>query len=173
VVSPGPGNPWFRNVESWEREILKSVAQRIDTGERDELEAELLLELLRLKSRSLPRARNPKAFLRSALRNRAVDWIQEQQAEQKRTTSLDQPIDPSPDAPTLQDVLPAGGAELDSQIAFIRAWNELDPELRAMWKLLLEERGNQAAVAKRLGKHRNTVRLWLRRIQQILSRHGF
>jgi hypothetical protein len=73
----------------------------------------------------------------------------------------------------LEDVLTSPEPDNDRRLALARVFEELNPELKILWELLLEEKGNQASVARRSRKHRNTVRLWARRIEQILKRHGF
>ncbi len=62
--------------------------------------------------------------------------------------------------------------DLDSKIAYSNAWKELRREQRELLRVLDEERWNQVAAAKRLHKHRNTIRNWLEEIRQVLERHG-
>ena len=62
--------------------------------------------------------------------------------------------------------------DLDSNIAYSDAWKELRPEHRELLRVLDEEHGNQMAAARRLGKHRNTIRNWLEQIRQIFQRRG-
>ena len=58
-------------------------------------------------------------------------------------------------------------------LEFAGLWDQLNPALRHLWILLLQENGNQTRLAKRLGKHRNTIRSWLHEIERALEAHGF
>jgi DNA-directed RNA polymerase specialized sigma24 family protein len=171
VGARGRSGPW--NVEPWESDLIKATARRIRTTERDELEGTLALHTLSLKRRRLRGIRHWEAFLRKALLNKARNWVRDQQAREKRMVALDQPPEPDSERNTMADLLGADLPNEDLRIAFAHAWGELDPELRAVWTLLLEESGNQVRVARRLGRHRNTIRAWIRRIQQVLRSHGF
>jgi len=153
-------------------ELIEKVAWRFDTTERDELTAELARTLLQLKAGLGRDVRNWKAYLAKALLNRANTWV-DNQRRQRRLVPILEPDD-NPSTPSIsEEDLPAHVQPPDLPAAFAQLWRELDPELRRLWQLLLEEEGNQVAVAKRLGKHRNTVRLWVGRIHEALKRHGF
>lgn len=160
-------------IESWEVTLVKVAARCIDTRERDELEAELTRHLLRLKSNPPLDIRNWKAFLIVALRNRAGNWIRDQQAQDKRFTSSDQSSGPDDEDSTLIEILPFPEPDQDTRIAFTCAYGNLDRDLRAFWRVLLEEGGNQVKTAERLGIHRNTARARIREIQRVLLAHGF
>jgi RNA polymerase sigma factor (sigma-70 family) len=174
VVDPSGEKSWVGEIESWELGLVKAAARRIRTTDRDELESELARHLLRLKRHPPSGIRNWRAFVNKALRNKAVNWIRDQQAREERLVALDKlSEEDSSETLTLEDVLKSPEPDHDLRLAFARAWEELDPQLRSVWELLLEEKGKQVAVARRLGKHRNTVRLLIRRIQQVLQRHRF
>ena len=155
-------------VELWEVQLVRQTAQKIRTRERDDLEAELLRKLMQLKSRKLAGVDNWKAYLRTSLRNAALNYIREQPSD---LPLLDQTDESSEWSGIPSDMLVAE-ENLDLVVALGNVWTELDPELRQLWQLLLQEQGNQLAVARRLGKHRNTVRLWIKRIVRLLERHG-
>src|SRR5207249_7226729 len=74
--------------------------------------------------------------------------------------------------PLLGVILSSLEDDLDSKIAFSDAWRELRRDQRELLRVLDEERWNQVAAAKRLGKHRNTTRNWLEEIRQVFRRHG-
>jgi len=69
-------------------------------------------------------------------------------------------------------ILSSFEADLDSRIAFSDAWKELRREQRELLRVLDEEEWNQVAAAKRLGRHRNMIRLWLEEIRQVLKRQA-
>lgn len=161
-------------VEEWEFELIAHAARRARPPEQDELKAELARHLLHLKQQPAPARRVWRAFIEKALRNEARNWVRRRQALAKRTLALHQPIGGDADDPlTLEDVLKSPEADDDLRAEFARVWEKLDPELRTAWQMLAEEKGNQIQVARRLGKHRNTIRAWIRKILQILMAHGF
>jgi hypothetical protein len=150
---------------------VKRVAEAFRTTERDELEAELARRLLELKKSAPADIRNWESCTAKFLYNKAANWIRDYRANDARKADL---ADFGEDyLTTLEDILPFAEIDMDFEIAFARVWKELHPDLRLLWEVLLEERGNQAKSARRLGKHRNTVRLWVHKIKQILKRHGF
>ena len=156
-------------VQEWELELLRKVASAFDTPDRQELEAELSRKLLELKAKDLSHVRNWPAYLAKFLYNKASNWVRDMRALKKRTAD-------DPDAlPAALELNPEisldQAAEL--RLAFAEAWRSLDPKLRRVWAILVEERGNQVRVATRLGVHRNTVRLWMGKIRQILLRQDF
>jgi RNA polymerase sigma factor (sigma-70 family) len=158
-------------IEPWELELLRATAQRFRTPDREELEAELSRKLLQVKSQLLSSIRNWKAYLRTVLRNTAINFVRDRSAREEIAIG-------EPGGQTTEEPLAAGAVlssieiDPDLQIAIAEVWKELDPELRLLWELLVQEEGNQLAVAKRLGKHRNTIRLWIRKILRLLERHG-
>src|SRR5919106_3752853 len=99
-VGPSP-----LNIGHWE-DLVKQTAARIRTPERLELEAELRLHLLRIIRSRKRRVRNWKAFLATALRNKAINWARDWQHRERRTTSLDRPV------PAGGHEVPIGGSEL-------------------------------------------------------------
>lgn len=161
-------------IEPWEMALVKMTARRIRTTERDDLESELAVHLMRLKRNPSPVIQDWKALVKKALRNKAINWIRDRQAAEKRMTTLDASREEvSGETFVLQGVLRSPEPDHHLRIALGRALEELDPELRVLWDLLVQENGNQGKVAKRMGKHRNTVRHWIRSIRQVLKRHGF
>lgn len=161
-------------IEPWELELVKKVAQRFRTMERDDLESDLAGRLLDLKTHLPSGIRTWKAYLAKFLYNKAANWVRNRRADEARSTSLHESRhEEFSEALTLEDLLKFPELEHDARAAFAGLWQALDPDLRRVWELLLEERGNQAEVARRLGKHRNTVRLWIREIQRELTRHEF
>ena len=159
-------------IEEWERELIKATARRFDTTDPDELQAELALHLFRLKQRPRQGVKNWVAFLTTALGHKASNWIRNQQARRKRLISLDQPSGAYDEAGSLADMLTSPASDQDRQIALALAWNEFNPKLKLLWRVLSEEEGKLGQIAKRLGIHRNTVRGWIGKIRLILINHG-
>jgi len=159
-------------IASWELALVRAVAGRFRTAEREELEAELARRLLALKLHPPRGIRDWRRYATKFLHNKASNWIRDSRARERRAVALDKAA-AEPETFALTDHLPAPEPRHDLRIAFAHIWKELDPELRAFWQLLLEENGNQLRVARKLGKHRNTVRLWIKKIRRILVNHGF
>ena len=159
-------------LEDGEYALVRSVATRIRTTERDDLESVLAIHLLQLKARFGKTASDWRAFLGTALRNKASNWIRDRQLAESRHRPLD--IGRGEDEPE-QPIAHSHAARdppLEFNAAIRAARAELDERLRDFWDTLLELDGNQAKVARRFGIHRNTVRLWIRRIRASLERHG-
>jgi DNA-directed RNA polymerase specialized sigma24 family protein len=156
--------------------LLRAVAGRFRTTERDELEAELARRLLALKRTRPTGIRSWDRYLAKFLFNKASNWIRDQRLREQRSVGLDSKLaadDQSEQTRTLLDALASSEADIDLRLVVSDVLKELDPELRRLWELLLRENGNQLRVARILGKHRNTIRLWVQKIRQVLIRHGF
>jgi DNA-directed RNA polymerase specialized sigma24 family protein len=149
----------------WERKLAFAIARKFELQESEELQAELTRTILDLKTRPPPALRNWKAYLAKALHNRADTWTRRRRATAKKEFTL-----PDPDQETANSFASVKGDD-DLRLAFAELWRELDPDLQVFWHLLAEEQGNQAKVARRLGKHRNTIGAWIRKIQDLLARH--
>lgn len=155
--------------------LVRAIAGRFRTSERDELEAELARRLLALKSSKPKGVRSWEHYVAKFLFNKASNWVRDQRLREKKSVDLDsstQTDDALARTPNLLDVLASAEPDIDLRLALTEVLQELDPELRAFWELLVRENGNQLQVARILGKHRNTIRHWLKRIEQILMRHG-
>jgi len=160
------------NLDLWELELVRRTAARIRTFERDDLESELALHLIRVKRRHRANAHHWKAYLTSALRNKAANWIRDRQRHERFVTHLD--ASAANDEPMARaEFLGSSEAGHDLRTAFASVWDALGPELRELWQILMQEDGNQVQAARRLRKHRNTVRAQIRRIRETLRRHGF
>jgi transposase/DNA-directed RNA polymerase specialized sigma24 family protein len=140
-------------------------------AEREELEAELSCTLVLLKSQPPERIKNWRAYLAKALHNSARTWVRRNRPRANVIPIVASAEDSVTSAVT-EDVLPGHYSDADLRIAFAQLWSELGHDLRRMWTVLSEENGNQSATARRIGKHRNTVRHDVRQIQQALARHG-
>jgi RNA polymerase sigma factor (sigma-70 family) len=159
-------------VEPWELGLVRMTAARIRTTDREELVSELTLHLLHVKRKHKSRVRHWRAYLKASLHNRAVNWIRDRQRQQARAIELD--VAGGEEEPRMTaDLLGSSEPGPDARAAFGAAWEALDPNLQKLWEALIQENGNQTTVAKRLKLHRNTVRVWIRRIQNVMKAHGF
>jgi DNA-directed RNA polymerase specialized sigma24 family protein len=161
------GRPPRSDLSIWERKLAFAIARKFELHESEELQAELTRTILDLKTRPPPTLRNWKAYLAKALHNRADTWTRRRRATAKKEFTL-----PDLDQETASSFAAEKGDD-DLRLAFAELWRELDPDLQRFWHFLAEEQGNQAKVARRLGRHRNTIRAWIRKIQDLLARHQF
>ncbi len=163
-------------VEEWELKLAEKVASAFDTEEQEELTAELNRKLAELKSSPPSHIKDWKSYLAKFLYNKASNWARDSRLRSKKHLPLG-PEDHSENADeeklSLESLLPAVEENPDERVAFAEVWDEMDPQLRDLWMALEAEGGNQAKAAKRLRKHRNTVILWLKKLQELLKRHGF
>lgn len=162
-------------IEAWELDLVRKVAQAFRDCEHDELAAELASRLLELKSNPPIGIRNWRAYLAKFLYNKASNIVRNWRLRDSRSIPFDQPkeSDDDPIMSSLDTLLAHDSRPEKLRQEFSGAWESLAPELRELWEVLVEEKGRQGAAAKRLGKHRNTVALWLRQIREVLKAHGF
>lgn len=151
----------------WERQLVVVISRKFELREPEELEAELGRTVLDVKARPSSGIRDWKNYLAKALHNKANNWVRDRRGRAHRETVLPESENESSTSFAKNEADPA------SQIAFAQLWRALSPELKKVWELLEEERGNLTQVARRLRVHRNTVRLWTIKIQQILRTHGY
>lgn len=168
-----PDRDHFRaKIEPQEFELIAKVVRAFRTPERDELQAELAKRLLDLKHRAPAGIRDWNAYLAKFLYNKASNWVKSARIRERRQRSLDQP-DPQDPSERIREPPEPRETEPGAAMALAQLWEELSPELRQFWTVLLEERGNQSAATARLGMHRNTARAWRSDILKVLNRHGF
>lgn len=160
-------------VEPWELALVKKVAQTFRTDEREELEAELASKLAALKQSTPKDIRDWQRYVAKFLYNKASNWVRDYRARTRRHVSIAAPTEEQRTTDCIvEDFLPGQEWNEDLRVMLAQVWAELDPELRHLWAILVEEEGNRVAAARTLGKHRNTVRLWIRTIREVLERHG-
>ena len=160
-------------LEAWEQDLIKSVAASFGTVEREDLESELAWRLLVLKRQRPSGIRNWRAYIYRFLRNKALNWLRKSRPRERSTVSLDLRVSEGDSGDPLAERLQVPSADEDHRLALNQAISELSPELQLALRILIEENWNQSKVAKRLHKHRNTIRDWIRRIRQTLIDHGF
>ena len=147
-------------IEQWEFDLIRKVANRFETTEREDLEAELALILFRLKASRPASIQNWKSYLAKALLNKASNWIRDGRARQNRNVPLLAAGEEELGAGFItEEGVPGLEVDDDLQLALKLLSNELGPDLLRLWELLIEENGNQLAVARRLGMHRTGRRL--------------
>ena len=158
---------------------MRKVAASFRTTDRAALESDLMLHWLDLKRHTRRDIRNWNAYLKTALRNKALSWLrdrQEAEADQK-LVSLNMPLPKATiqdeEPATLEDRLKSAEPNLDFLIAVGDLLEKCDPWLCAVWKALLQTDGNQTRAARRLRVHRNTIRHSIQLIEELLKRHGF
>lgn len=162
-------------IEAWELDLVRKVAKAFRDCEQDELTAELASRLLELKSKPPTGIKNWRAYLAKFLYNKASNIVRNWRLRDSRSISFQQPEEFDDDSimGSLDALLAHDDRPEKLRQEFSGAWGSLAPELRELWEVLVEEEGCQGAAAKRLGKHRNTVALWLRQIREVLKAHGF
>lgn len=156
-------------VEAWELEMIAKVASAFRTAQKEDLKAELARRLCQLKARKPAGIRDWKRYLAKFLYNKASNIIRSWRMREIK----EQPYDVSDEIDFNNDALnwlACVGPDRETALDFERIWQNIDPELRRFWQVLLEEGGNQTSVAKRLNKHRNTIRLWIKNIRALLKR---
>jgi RNA polymerase sigma factor (sigma-70 family) len=173
VGHPKSGANFRLPIQQWELDLIRAVVKESCEREADELEAELAQTLAHLKIRIPPGIRNWKAYLREALRNKARNWFRNRRRRRRREMPILAAGDESPHGALISEESLATREAHDLRIALAQLWDKLDPGLRDLWTLLADENGNQTAVARLLGLHRNTVRRRMYRIRAALGRHGF
>jgi len=156
-----------------ELKLLREVARQFRTEEREYLETELLGKLAQLKSKPKRRVRQWKNYLWTALWNHAANFLRDRPRIHK--IHID-PVETGAEAE--QDhaagiVLPFLEPSLDRQVSFAEVWEELGPKLRRLCAMIEEKGGNKTAMARRLRKHPNTIRLWIGQVRKVLKRHGY
>jgi hypothetical protein len=161
-----------RGIEPWEFQLIAQVARRFRTTDRDDLEAGLARKLLVLKTQSLSNIRHWRAYVAKFLYNKAANWVRDERSRQRRKVDLEAGKEGTTfDLHLLETIRPFAESDTHLRIAFARLWNDLDPAMKRFWQVLAEENGNQTQVGRQRHKHRNTVRLWIRKIKQVMAKH--
>ncbi len=158
---------------SWEVLLVKRVVRSFRTRERDELEAELFARLLELKSRVPSNIQNWERYVARFLFNKATNVVRNWRAWEQRIVPAFEDLESSAGGALLIKEKEALGYEdTERRRIILETWSELGPKFRNLWLLLVEANGNRQLVSKRLGRHRNTVRLWIDYIRERLTERG-
>jgi DNA-directed RNA polymerase specialized sigma24 family protein len=154
-------------VEVWEMEVVKQVAHAYRT-DYEELEAELLGRLLELKIKHQAQARKWRAYVARSLYNAANNFVRNKNLRESKMQSLE-PDDPEDGRPALANLLAAPEESIDLRTDLARLREDLSPQLRQVWDLLIEENGNVSAVARKLGRPRKSLDYWIGKLRQLLK----
>lgn len=156
----------------WEFQLIRRIANRFGAGDPTELESTLVEHLATLLPPQ-PHVRNWKAYVRTALRRRALNWNRDRKQERLREMSLDRPLSTDDEAITVHDRLPGVEASPLTREILKRIRRELDPPLRQVCDAMIQENMNRTRAAKRLGIHRNTLGQRLRTIHERFKNREF
>lgn len=162
-------------IEQWEIEVAKSVAGSFKSfPEHEDIQAELYKHLVEIKSKKHLGIRNWKSFLAKSLYNAAYDFIRKWHVRHKNVQPLEMPEENEEGSHiSLEKILAAPDERINLKLEVSEIWKQLSPELQKLWSLMVEEEGNKASVARRLGRPRKTVEYWIMKLQTILEKHGF
>jgi transposase len=151
--------------EDWEHKQIGQIVGCYPRRFSDELAAELQFTLFEIKRDPPAGIRNWKAYVATALRNAAVDFINEQRRLEQREIAMAEPEIVRPSTPLELAI----GKERSAgrQLAEIR--RVLRPQAYRLLTRYAANR-NQSRLADEFGVHRNTIRRRLRRIWANLRR---
>lgn len=163
------------HVEDWELDLARKIAGSFKKSigdEAEELEAELFQRLLEIKHQKLEGIEKWDSYLAKSLYNAANNFLNKRNTRGDRMESLDAIVrEEEGDSPIpLENILDEPIEDVDFQIQLSTALQSLSPELKDLWKILVEEDGNTSQVAERLGRPRKTVEYWIDKLKAILKK---
>ena len=161
-------------VEKWEMDVVRSVAWSYRTSpDHEEIEAELFKHLLDLKIKRLTGIRDWRGYLARSLYNAAVSIHRKWKTRSRGVLSLSQPIGGKDGSEKpLEDLVASRREHVDLLIEVPAVIKELAPDIQELWHLLVEEQGNVASAARRLGQRPRTVRDRVAKLRAILEKRG-
>jgi hypothetical protein len=160
--------PAPERIEPWELHLIGEFAWKVERHEPEELQAELARQLLAFKY-TRPMVDDWRNYLPGFLERKFSSWRKARARRQKRLVAFDNwseedGFHESRFSAALGEPDP-GTTEIE-----LRLWREhLPAKLRRLWDILSRDRITLAAAARRLHKHPNTVRAWVRKIRQALA----
>lgn len=170
-MEPDGRTRYSPGFEDWEMAAINYAARLArEPQEQEELRAELARKVLVLRSRPRTKVTHWKAYVTTSLIHEAKRWLILQRSG-KSTVSLDADAFEDTDHLPVSMLRRLSVHEGDFGVAARQFWQDLRPEDQNLLILLEEASGNQVAVAKILGIHRNTVALWLKRIRKVWKKH--
>jgi DNA-directed RNA polymerase specialized sigma24 family protein len=146
-------------LADWEQKLAAIIAYKFERIELEELKAELYKTIIELKARPLSHVQHWEKYLAKALHNRADNWTRRRRDAARSEFVL-------AEHETLM-LSPPKEDDLDDQLGIAQFRRALGPELREVLVVLEKHNFNQAAAAKELGIHRNTLGTRIRKIRQI------
>jgi hypothetical protein len=158
-------------IEEWEIELVKQVVYAYRT-DHEELEAELLGRLLEVKIKHRARAKDWKAFIARSLYNAANNFVRNNNWRESKIQSLESEDRETPRL-ALADLLAAPEEPIDDRIDLASLREDISPQLRHLWDLLIEEHGNVSALARKLGQPRKSLDYWVGKLRQLLKDRAF
>ncbi len=155
-----------------ELELVRHTARRYGSPDHEELESALTVKLAEIYPEKTV-VDNWEAFLRTALKRTAINWLRGRKRQQARVTSFD----PAPQIGEPPVSAADLGAVLDvptvDRLALERARRALPPFLRRVWDALIAANVDQKRAAELVGVHRNTIRKAIQQIRIVLQQHDF
>lgn len=151
-------------IKAWEITLISQITSRYNINDKDELQAELYKKLLELKHKNI-KAKSWKNFLAKALYNAANDYLRKTNQHNKRYISIGSKHSNEDD-----DI---GNIVIGSNIEDIElriTLENLSPELKQLWNVLMIEDGNISKAAKRLNKPRTTINYWYKKLKDELKK---
>jgi DNA-directed RNA polymerase specialized sigma24 family protein len=109
--------------------------------------------------------------LARSLYNAANNFVRNKNLRENKMRSL-APDDVEDATPALADLLAAPEEPVDLRIDLATLRDELSPQLRQIWDLLVEEQGNVSAAARKLGRPRKSFDYWIGKLRQLLKKRG-
>jgi DNA-directed RNA polymerase specialized sigma24 family protein len=171
LAGSGGWNRSASDFEDWENDLLAWAARKAKLSDREDLWSELAIRLRVLKSDPPTGIRNRRAYIRTFLRNKALNWIRNQR--RREALSLDQPIGGDYDeAFTLGETLGTPDSNHVERIAWATALEALAPDLIAVLQEYIDANGNVSETGRRMGVHPNTIRARMNKIRRVLAAHG-
>jgi DNA-directed RNA polymerase specialized sigma24 family protein len=158
-------------VETWEIVMAKRIAGTFRARD-EELAAVLLARIAELKIKTPSRVRKWQAYLAQALYNAAKNFIRHEDVLRARFKSFELTA-PQGDRPvSLEEILRAPTDSIDLRLDLNQVRNSLSPEMRTLWELLVDHRGNISSVAKALGRPRKTVDYRVQQLRALFKKCG-
>ena len=173
--------------EGWEIAIAKKLvnAQRkqwkcLELEGFDDLLQECLTHWFFVKDKYDPaREASEKTFMARVIKNKLADLTKEKERDKRKihqkTVSLDEPVLPDEDSPTLAETLEDKNASIDVhlraclKVDLSKAVQKLNPIQRQLCRLLGEEGLNMSQASERLKTPRSTLYEEIKRIRQIFE----
>ncbi|MBI5244048.1 MAG: sigma-70 family RNA polymerase sigma factor [Elusimicrobia bacterium] len=159
-------------IEPWELDLIRSIASRYSNQvDPDDLAGELSAFLLRFKGKNVKMA-DRKAYLTKSLLRRADRIANAWKRRRDRDVSLESLVSDGDEDIRLENLLSAEDADTTVLDGLLSIYEQLPREQRRLWDLLIEEDGDTAKVARRLGRPRTSVDYHIQKLRRLLGSGG-